>query len=142
MRRHGGAPVSYLEPTVPVTTCEMAVVIRSAGCAFCLLFSSTTVLLFCNFLRATAVARKKVIGDELDVRAKSNGYRRVHTEEDSRQDRNKHIDMVKGSGCSVGSLRPVTELYLHLKTIDTEVEFQLALRRDEGGCSPARTSCS
>jgi hypothetical protein len=42
------------------------------------------------------MARKKITGDELNARAKANGYRRgAHREEDGRRNRNKHIDKVK-----------------------------------------------
>jgi hypothetical protein len=35
--RHSGAPVSYLDATVPAAACETAILFRSAGCAFYLL---------------------------------------------------------------------------------------------------------
>jgi hypothetical protein len=42
------------------------------------------------------MARKKVTRNELNALAKANGYQRdTHQEEDSRRDRNKHIDKVK-----------------------------------------------
>ena len=42
------------------------------------------------------MARKKITGDELNARAKANGYQRgAHGEEDGRRNRNKHIDTVK-----------------------------------------------
>jgi hypothetical protein len=42
------------------------------------------------------MARKKITGDELNARAKANGYQRgAHREEDGRQNRNKHIDKVE-----------------------------------------------
>jgi hypothetical protein len=38
---------------------------------------------------------KKITGDELNARAKANGYQRgAHREEDGRRNRNKHIDKV------------------------------------------------
>ena len=45
---------------------------------------------------ATAMARKKIIWDELSARAKANGYQRgAHRDKDSLRDRNKHVDKVK-----------------------------------------------
>jgi hypothetical protein len=42
------------------------------------------------------MARKKITGDELNARAKANGYQRgTHREEDSHWDRNKHGDDTK-----------------------------------------------
>ena len=40
--------------------------------------------------------KKKITGDVLNARAKTNGYKRgTHWEEDSRRDRNKHKDDTK-----------------------------------------------
>ena len=42
------------------------------------------------------MARKKVAADELNPRAKGNGYQQgVHQEKDSLRDRNKHVDRFK-----------------------------------------------
>ena len=42
------------------------------------------------------MARKKITGDELNARAKANGYQRgAHRDKDSLRDRNKHVDKVK-----------------------------------------------
>jgi hypothetical protein len=44
----------------------------------------------------TAMARKKITGDELSAGAKANGYQRgAHRDKDSLQDQNKHVDKVK-----------------------------------------------
>ena len=50
-----------------------------------------------RFLRPiTAIARKKITGDELNARAKENGYQRdAHREKYSLRDQNKHVDKVK-----------------------------------------------
>jgi hypothetical protein len=50
-----------------------------------------------RFLRpTTAMARKKVTGDELSARAKENGYQwGAHRDKDSLRDQNKHVDKVK-----------------------------------------------
>jgi hypothetical protein len=48
------------------------------------------------------MARNKVTGDELDARAKANGYKKgTHREEDSRRDRNKHGHKTKKDQDSV-----------------------------------------
>ena len=40
--------------------------------------------------------RKKITEDDLNARAKANGYQRgAHREKDGRRNRNKHIDKVK-----------------------------------------------
>jgi hypothetical protein len=42
------------------------------------------------------MARKKITGDELNARAKAHGYQRgIRRDEDSRRDRNKHLDDTK-----------------------------------------------
>jgi hypothetical protein len=55
--------------------------------------SSTTLCLLRYFLRTATVMGRKQTGDELNARAKANGYKRgAHREEDSRRDCNKHKD--------------------------------------------------
>ena len=86
---------SYLESTVPAAACESSHL--SWVCRPCLFYSScaissTTLCLLRYFLRtATVMGRKRITGDELNARAKANGYQRgAHREEDSRRDCNKH----------------------------------------------------
>jgi hypothetical protein len=71
------------------------------------------------------MVRKKVTADELNARARENGYQRgVHQENDCLRDRNKHVDRVKaGSEYSFRSLRPVRGHYLHSKLIIADMEF-------------------
>jgi hypothetical protein len=50
------------------------------------------------FLRTrTAMARKKITGDELNAHAKANGYQMgfAYRDKDSHRGRNKHVDKVK-----------------------------------------------
>jgi hypothetical protein len=84
------------------------------------------------------MARKKATPDELEARAEANGYQRgAHREEDSRRDGNKQRGQgQERSRCNVGPLCDVRERYLYPKTVDIEVESQLALPDDEKGCSP------
>src|SRR5271168_5307415 len=75
-------PVSYLESTVPAAASERAISVGSAGrdCFARRVLSlrpPSTVLRY--FLRTTTVmGRKKITGDELNARAKTNGYKRGH----------------------------------------------------------------
>jgi hypothetical protein len=80
-------PVSYLESTVPAARACFAPRVLSLRPPYVLRY----------FLRTTTVmGRKKITGDELNARAKANGYKRgAHREEDSRRDRNKHKDDTK-----------------------------------------------
>src|SRR5277367_3615022 len=88
------------------------------------------------------MAKKKATADELDARATANGYqRRAHREEDSRRDGNKHGDKTRKDQDATLDLCDIRECYLHPKTIDTEVESQLALHSDKKGYSQEGTSC-
>jgi hypothetical protein len=70
----------------------------SRVCWACLFYSScavssTTLCLLRYFLRTATVMGRRQTADELNARAKANGYKRgVHREEDSRRDRNKYTD--------------------------------------------------
>jgi hypothetical protein len=126
-------PVSYLESTVPIAACEIAVSVRPAGCAYFVSRGGT-------FLRSPSAfyaissglpslwQGKRIAGDELNARAKANGYqKRARREEGSRRDRNKHGDKhQERSRWSVRSLCALRERFLPPKTMDTDVEFQLA----------------
>jgi hypothetical protein len=59
--------------------------------------SLSTLSFLRRFLRpTTAMARKKITGDELSARAKANGYQRgAHRDKDRLRDQNKHVDTVK-----------------------------------------------
>jgi len=78
VRHHGGA---YLESVVPTAACEMAIVFRSAGCAF-FVCHDLTLRIPSSFLRhilrtITAMAIKITAG-ELSARVKTNVYQRAH----------------------------------------------------------------
>jgi hypothetical protein len=84
--------------------------------------------------------QEKATPDELEARAKANGYQRgTHWEEDSRRDCNKHKDKTKKIQDATLGHCDVRERCLYPKTVDTEVEYQLALPSDKRGCSPERT---
>jgi hypothetical protein len=95
-------PVSYLESTVPAAAYERAISIRSADracfarCVRSLRSPSSSYVVSSGL---TPLWEKKGIsGDELDARARANGYQReAHREEDSRRDGNKHGDGTKKS---------------------------------------------
>ena len=58
--------------------------------------SSTTLCLLRYFLRTATVMGRKQTGDELNARAKANGYQRgTYRDKDSLRDQNKHVDKVK-----------------------------------------------
>ena len=67
-----------------------------------LVLLSTSILSYiyrflCRFLRYTTVmGRKKIIGDELSVRTKGNGYQQgAHRDKDGLQDQDKRVDRAK-----------------------------------------------
>jgi hypothetical protein len=79
--------VSSLRPIVPTTVCEMAIVFRSADCAFFayrVVPLSNKFSLLLQFLHTTnAMARKRTAGDKRSARANANGYPEgAHRDED------------------------------------------------------------
>ena len=76
-------PVSYLKfavPTVP-WRCSYLSLLAALVLLVAFALSLSTLYFHRRFLRPTIVmARKKIPGDELSVRAKENAYQRVHTE--------------------------------------------------------------
>ena len=75
--------VSYLKVAVPTTYLSLS------------LSLSLPPSLSPLFPPSTAMARKKVTGDELSARAKENGYQRgIRRDNDSLRDQNKHMDKV------------------------------------------------
>jgi len=75
-------PVSYLESTVPATAwrdgCRIWVCPLRLFCLSCPIYLNTVSLLsyFLHRSPPTAMAKKKITGDELSARAKEDGYQR------------------------------------------------------------------
>jgi hypothetical protein len=138
--------MSYLESTALAAVCEIAVSIKTAGCAC---FACRALSLrppSTSYTRLPPLwQEKKAPVNELDAHTTANGYQRgAHWEEDSRRDGNKQEDKTRKdqersrSRCDVGSLCDVRGRYLHPEMIDAEVESQLALHSvSRGEAKPA-----
>jgi hypothetical protein len=74
----------------------------------------------------TAMARKKVTGDDLSARGKENGYQRgLHRDKDNLREQNKHVDEVKKDQMQRWIVTSCMEA-LFSKTMNTDPRFQLA----------------
>ena len=100
MRRYGGATSFLLKVRGSYRFLGDNIVFESAGYA-CFTYRHRALSLnnlpfHRRFLRpTTAMVRKKVTGDELNARAKEDGYRRgVYRDGDSLRDQNKHVDKI------------------------------------------------
>jgi hypothetical protein len=95
-RRHGGATSVLFRAHGPRRcTLDVSIGTASSACLARRTLSLRPPSPPCT-ISAIVMVRKKITGDELNTRAKANGYQREsHREEDSRQDRNKRGDDTK-----------------------------------------------
>jgi hypothetical protein len=100
VRRHGGAPGFLLKAHGPYRCLRDGYRVSiSWHRLFCLSYPlSPSTLSYRHYFHrtSTAMARKKIIAEELSARARANGYQRgAHRDKDGLRDRNKHVDKVK-----------------------------------------------